>query len=172
MALGAVVGTVALEWVAGKLLDGAQAKLGPDADLSRAIGEALDQADQAYPELFASCHRDGLQGLDGFLKGFLENSVVLQELQKPVVGKGAPDAEILEEVFRQALAALKEPQRVTKENLLPGVRFKEAGALRLERLMPWMKAFAEGYFQRMPDGVRFWVARADYCEQLRNAFEV
>ncbi len=169
--LGAVVGAAALEWVAQQLLIKGKAKLGPETDLAKAIGEALDQADKAEPELFASCHRDGMQGLDGFLKGFLENSVVLQELQKPVTGKGAPDAEVLEAVFRQELEALEGPQRVTKENLLPGLRFNEAGALRLERLTPWMKAFAENYFQRMPDGVRFWVARADYCEQLRNAFD-
>ncbi len=140
------------EWLTTKLLEGAKTTVTPD-QLKRAIREAVAAAEGAAPKLFFSCERQGLKGISRFLQAFFK-STALAELQRPLQGEGRPDVDFLVAAFEQEAA-----------------QHQEARKLKPELLRVWLVAFVEHYFQATANFIRFRVARQDYCEQLRNAFD-
>ncbi len=134
------------------LLQGLDQRLNP-SDLERFLDGAIAQSNQAVPELFRRCQRDGPEGSERFLSKFFKGRA-LPQLQKPLQDEGKPDVGLLAEGL---LKAAEEHSML--EQLDQGFA------------VPWMEAFVAAYFQETDGALRFQLIQADYCKQILRVFD-
>ncbi len=127
-------------------------------DIEKAIksGEkAVKEWEKKLPPqqlLFYSAKQDGWNGVNKFLNQYFNHSAVLTELQKPLIGQGKPDIDILIKIFQQEAEA----KNIT---------------LNQASLQPWLEIFVNAYFQQTDTYIKFQVAKQNYFEQLANWFD-
>ena len=131
-----------------------QNKLHP-SELERAIAIALEESEalkiqqKAWNPVFSQCEPNQI---DQFLARWLEHSAVQGELQKPLQEKGLPDGAVL-------VAAAKQ---VGSDRAIP---------IALDHLESWLTRFAQAYFDRTSECLRFRVAQENYLNQVANWFD-
>ncbi|MBD2020668.1 HEAT repeat domain-containing protein [Leptolyngbya sp. FACHB-36] len=140
--------------VAKTITEAAKNKLSP-TELQKALeaglqeSTALDIAQKVQNPVFYRC---GDKQTDTFLARFLEHSGVQAELQKPLQDKGTPDVAMLVTVAKQVVAAHTIP-------------------IQESHLNDWLTQFADAYFRKTSEFLRFQVAKQDYLEQVANWFD-
>ena len=128
------------------------------ADVEKAIqagAEAVNKWEKQLPaqqRLFFNAPPNSWNRVKIFLRNYFTNSVVLAELQKPLINQGKPDGEILITVFQQ--------QAETKTI-----------QLNQDSIKPWMERFIDAYFKQTDTYLKYQVAKQDYCQQLANWFD-
>ena len=127
-------------------------------DIEKAIksGEkAVQEWEKQLPPqqlLFYSVKQDGWNGANKFLSQYFQHSVVLKELQKPLIDAGKPDIDILIAIFQQEAEA---------KNI----------QLNQQSLQRWIEIFVNAYFQQTDTYIKFQIAKQNYFEQLANWFD-
>ncbi|MBW4470693.1 MAG: HEAT repeat domain-containing protein [Stenomitos rutilans HA7619-LM2] len=143
----------ALPKVAGAIATAIKHKLHP-TELERSLkvglqqSEALERGQKVNNAVFYHCTD---KDADTFLATLLEHPETQRELQKPLEQDGAPDVAILVQTAKQ-------------------IAIDRAFTIPDESLEPWLKAFANAYFDAIT-AIRFQVAKDDYLTQLANWFD-
>ncbi|NER51549.1 MAG: hypothetical protein F6J92_33830 [Symploca sp. SIO1A3] len=137
------------------LVEKVTTKLNP-SDLEQALQGGLlatQEYEKKLPQnqrLFYRCYPDAVPG---FLERFFQETIVEQELQKPLTDAGTPKVEYLVKVFQQvAEAHLK-------------------GEYTAASLESWLEVFTRAYLEKTSTYLKFQVAKADYFRQLAIYFD-
>ncbi|HEY9906685.1 MAG TPA: NACHT domain-containing protein, partial [Thermosynechococcaceae cyanobacterium] len=145
---------VALPLVAKAIAATVQNKLNP-SELERAITAALEESEalkiqqRAWNPVFSRCEPNKI---DKFLAKWLEHSAVQGELQKPLQQTGAINVAVVVEAAKQ----------VGNDHGIP---------IAPAHLKSWLTQFAQAYFDRTSECLRFRVARDNYMTQVANWFD-
>ncbi len=130
-------------------------KLNP-SDLEQALQGGLlatQEYEKKLPQnqhLFYRCSPDAVPG---FLERFFQETIVEQELQKPLTDAGTPKVEYLVKVFQQVAEA----------------HFK--GEYTAASLESWLEVFTQAYLEKTSTYLKFQVTKADYFRQLATYFD-
>ena len=151
---GLILLKAALPIATKKIAATVQTKLHP-SELERAIATALEESGAVGPEkktqhpAFCRCEP---KKIDQFLAKWLEHSAVQGELQKPLQEKGLPDVAVLVKAAEQ-------------------VGIDSGILIALSHLESWLTRFAQAYFDRTSECLRFRVAQENYLTQVANWFD-
>ena len=151
-AVGGAVAKVVKDEVTRAIVAGVKQQVNPGV-VKKALVTATNEADKQVPELFYRCEKDGRNGIANFLKQYFAGAA-MPELRKPFDRQVQPDVACLKLGFEQALEDYSRKETVA-----------------VEALEDWLKFFAKTYFDQTNSARVFEAARADYCEQLRGAFD-
>ena len=140
--------------VAPSLLNAIQSKLNP-SELARALEAGMVAASEqndkqpADRHLFYKYYPDRVPK---FLQEFFEEPGVQQELQKPLINDGMPQAAFL-------IKALEEFGSRKKVSLVQG------------GIAPWINTFISTYFEQTSTYLRFQVTKKEYFTKLVRCFD-
>jgi HEAT repeat protein len=150
--LAITIGGYLAEWgtvkLADRLLSGVGSKLNTQ-ELDKALKAGITAAHEREKTLFYPCPPHLIPGfLDGVFK-----EVGIQELQKPLLEQGTPQVAFLVEAFK---TALKEHSKVKVYD---------------DKIEPWIRIFANTYFEKTRNYLRFKVTKDGYLKRLDDWFD-